>query len=134
MARILVVEDSPSVRELAAGLLGRAGHDCETAENGLEGLRRAMGEDVPFDVILSDADMPLCSGLELLDALLRSDAGPVRFLLMSGTYREDEIDLSVAHPNDRVSFMAKPFRAQDLYAHIDALLDGPASCHHGVAS
>lgn len=133
MARILVVEDSPAVRELAAGLLRRVGHTCETAENGLEGLRRALAEESAFELILSDVDMPLCSGLELLDALLRSDSGPVRFLLMSGTYREDEVDLSVAHPRDCVSFMAKPFRARDLYEKIDTLLASPPAFREGCA-
>ena len=124
MAKILVVEDNATVRSLAVALLQQAGHTCATAEDGREALERVVEADVPYDLILSDADMPHCSGPELLDALLRRERGPVRFLLMSGTYQEDEIDLAPAQPEDRVAFIPKPFRGAELCATIERMLEG----------
>jgi len=63
-ARILVVDDERSMREMLAILLRREGHDVVVAENG----RRAIDclDKRPFDVVVSDARMPDIDGIQVL--------------------------------------------------------------------
>ncbi len=59
--RILVVEDNEINRDLAIILLGKAGHEANTAENGLEALEQLCADE--FDLILMDIQMPKMDGL-----------------------------------------------------------------------
>jgi two-component system response regulator PilR (NtrC family) len=63
-ARILIVDDERSMREMLAILLRREGHDVVVAENG----RRAIDclNQRPFDVVVSDARMPDIDGIQVL--------------------------------------------------------------------
>ena len=63
-ASILVVDDQPSAAAFLEVLLGQEGHRVTTAANGVEALS-ALEADA-FDLVLSDLDMPVMDGLELL--------------------------------------------------------------------
>jgi DNA-binding NtrC family response regulator len=63
-ASILVVDDQPSAAAFLEVLLGQEGYQVSTAANGVEAL--AALEENPFDLVLSDLDMPVMDGLELL--------------------------------------------------------------------
>ncbi len=65
--RILVVDDYPANRLLLSRQLGYLGHRVEEAQNGVEGLRAWRSE--PFDVVITDCNMPLMSGYELARAI-----------------------------------------------------------------
>jgi two-component system, chemotaxis family, sensor kinase CheA len=62
--RVLVVDDSPIVRELLTEMLATAGLVVDAAEDGLAALRTM--ESVQPDLVLSDVEMPRMGGLELL--------------------------------------------------------------------
>ena len=62
MARILVVEDSPDIRELVRVLLEGAGHEVLTASDGQEGVTRAR--EIRPDLVLMDLSLPVLSGWE----------------------------------------------------------------------
>ena len=63
-ARILVVDDERSMREMLEILLRREGHDVRVAENGTRAL--ALLQSQPFDMLISDVKMPDVSGIEVL--------------------------------------------------------------------
>lgn len=63
MLRILVVEDNPESRELLLEMIGIAGHDAHAAATAEEALTTL--ENAPFDVLLTDINLPKMSGLEL---------------------------------------------------------------------
>lgn len=66
--RILIVEDSPTMRELLGFALRRIrGAEIAEAEDGLEGLRRLGTEE--FDIVLVDLYMPRMDGLKLIQAV-----------------------------------------------------------------
>ena len=67
MAKILCVEDEPDIRADLIEELADAGHTVASAENGEEGLRRAV--EFRPDVILCDCLMPTMTGVELLREL-----------------------------------------------------------------
>jgi CheY-like chemotaxis protein len=80
--RILVVDDDALAGEMTAAVLEEGGHDCVLAENGMEALGR-WGGDVPFDMVISDMNMPLMSGIELFREL-RAQGVNAPFILLSG--------------------------------------------------
>ena len=87
MTLVLVVDDSPVDRAIAGGLLQKQAH-CEVvyAEDGESGLR-AIRELKP-DLIVTDMQMPLMNGLEMV-AKLRKDSIQTPVILMTATGSED---------------------------------------------
>lgn len=71
IARILVVDDSDTTRQIEKSILEGAGFVVDTAFDGLDGLEKA--KENPYDLILSDKDMPRMTGLVLLDNLRRME-------------------------------------------------------------
>jgi len=63
-AKILVVDDERSMREMLEILLRREGHDVKVAENGTRALSLLQAQ--PFDMLISDIKMPDMSGIEVL--------------------------------------------------------------------
>src|SRR4051812_47871409 len=63
-ARVLIVDDERSMREMLAILLRREGHDVVTAENGRKAIE--FLDQRPFDVVVSDARMPDIDGIQVL--------------------------------------------------------------------
>jgi chemotaxis protein histidine kinase CheA len=68
--RVLVVEDSVGVRELERVILVTAGYDVTTAVDGLDGAAKLKGE--PFDLVLTDVEMPGMDGFQLTRAVRRT--------------------------------------------------------------
>ncbi len=61
-ARILLVDDQPSILFVMSSYLEMLGLDCETAKNGVEAVQKVTEE--PFSLMLIDLQMPLMDGLE----------------------------------------------------------------------
>ena len=70
--RILLVEDSPNTREVQRMMLEEAGYDVLTAEHGAAAL--AMLRNAPFDLVITDIEMPEMDGLTLTKTIKRDDA------------------------------------------------------------
>ncbi len=105
MARILVVDDEPSMRRILAGMLGDAGHEVLQAD----GVKAALGEarSGTFDLVLTDQKMRDGSGMELLEALKELDSSlPVILVTAFAT-----VDLAVeAMRHGAFDFITKPFQ------------------------
>jgi CheY-like chemotaxis protein len=67
MPRVLVVDDSPVVRDLVSDLLSSAGFVVETAEDGISAWER-LERNTPT-IVVTDVEMPRLSGLELLERI-----------------------------------------------------------------
>jgi len=74
--RVLYVEDEPEMRLVVAEVLRSAGHLVETASDGAEDLRRlteALEQlKTPFNLLITDLDMPVIDGIALIQALRAS--------------------------------------------------------------
>ena len=113
MARILVIDDDPGVRESMSRMLRGAGHTVQDAATGDEGFDLARGD--AFDVILSDMRMPGLSGLDVLRKLreVRVDAS---FIVMTGF---GTVDSAVeAMKLGAVDFVQKPFFRDELLMRV----------------
>lgn len=67
--RILLADDSLSVRRVVGQILSRLGHQVETAIDGVEAFDKAQLED--YDLVITDLEMPRMSGFELIENLKR---------------------------------------------------------------
>ncbi|GHB02212.1 response regulator [Shewanella indica] len=64
MKTILAVDDSASMRQMVSFTLKTAGFDVTEANNGEEALKVAQGRE--FDLVISDVNMPIMDGIELI--------------------------------------------------------------------
>lgn len=88
MARILVVDDEPDVRELFNITLRMAGHVTETARDGMEAVDK-LAEQLP-DLILLDLMMPRLDGFGLLAHIRKEmDSKPIRVLIATAKVLEE---------------------------------------------
>jgi signal transduction histidine kinase/CheY-like chemotaxis protein len=117
---VLLVEDEPAVRALAALILGRIGYRVLTAEDGPGALRLWKEHGPEVDVLLTDVIMPQMSGVELAQKL-RALNPQLRVLFMSG-YTDDTIAKHGLRP-DEIPMLEKPFTAESLASRLRAVLD-----------
>lgn len=109
--RVLVVDDEPIVRRIAARILTAAGFDVLTAVDGREAFAIASHLEADLSLVLTDIQMPYLDGLELGRALATLRPGlPVLYMSGFGIPHD-----SAGIPADQ--FIEKPFQP-------DRLLDG----------
>lgn len=87
--RILVVDDSFNTREIEKDVLEAWGYHVTLAENGRDGLAKALAE--PFDAVLTDVEMPVMDGFALTARLRENEAYRYRPIIII-TSREKEAD------------------------------------------
>ena len=117
-ARILVVDDERSMREMLAILLRREGHDVAVAENGRSAID--LLNQRPFDLVVSDARMPDLDGLEVLRHA--RSINPSIIAIMVTAYGSPDLIRGVAllGVND---YVEKPFNTEVLRFRIRKELD-----------
>ena len=80
--RILVVDDDSMAAEMTSAILEELGHETVLAENGVDAMERVSG-DPSFEMIISDLNMPLVSGIDLFREL-RDQGNNLPFILLTG--------------------------------------------------
>ncbi len=121
---VLLVEDEPQVRAVAARALRSAGYRVLEATNGRDGVQVARRERDAIDLIVSDVVMPEMGGKEMVE-LARQFLPSVAVLFVSG-YTAGSLPL----PSDDQSastFLQKPFTPQELLAMVRQVLDRHAT-------
>lgn len=120
MARILIIEDEPQVREMIRQTLERAGHEVAEAGDGEEGLR--IFAEKPADLVVTDILMPKKGGLVTI-LELRQHHPALKIIAMSGGGRSGKLNfLSTAQTFPGVRAFRKPFRKTEFLAAVDELL------------
>jgi two-component system sensor histidine kinase and response regulator WspE len=112
--RVLVVDDSLTVRELERKLLLSRGYEVAVAVDGMDGWNALRAED--FDLLITDIDMPRMDGIELV-TLLRRDSRLQSLPVMVVSYKDREEDRRRGLDAGADYYLAKAS------FHDDALLD-----------
>lgn len=120
MARILVIDDEPDVRDILKTLLEESGYDVDLAAEGSEGLQRH--QEKAADLVITDLHMPGLNGVETIKRF-RDDFGDVKLIAVSGadTYMVQK-NLEASRVNGADLTLMKPFNLAELLAAIDNLL------------
>lgn len=112
--RVLVVDDSLTVRELERKLLVNRGFDVAVAVDGMDGWNMLRGED--FDLVVTDVDMPRMDGIELVSRI-KADPKLQSLPVMVVSYKDREEDRRRGLDAGADYYLAKGS------FHDDALLD-----------
>lgn len=115
-ARILVVDDEPSITEFVSYNLKKEGWDVTVAENGDDAL--SLAAETPFDLVVLDVMLPGIDGYEVCRRLRATSSVPVLFL----SARDTELDKVVGLEIGGDDYLAKPFGVRELTARVKALL------------
>ena len=110
--KILIIEDSPTMRQLIAFALKRLhGVRIVEAHDGVDGLKKLSADK--FDLILTDINMPVMDGLKLV-SLVRSDANyrttPIVVITTEGAQEDRDRALALG-AND---YITKPIQANKI--------------------
>lgn len=114
---ILAVDDEPSVGTSLSFALAGPGRRLATACNGEEALAK-IAEPPPFDIVITDHNMPRVSGLDLVKRL-RADRFAGKIVVLSAHLTEDNRRLYAELTVD--SMIDKPFDVRKIRDVIDAL-------------
>lgn len=121
---LLLVEDDPSLRHLALGVLQAQGYEVLRANDGRDGLNMAFDhKGSPIRLVITDVVMPQMGGKVMAD-WLKSTMPDVKILFTSG-YPDDTIARDgVLDPG--AAFLPKPYTPAVLASKVRELLDAPA--------
>ncbi|MFD0250253.1 response regulator transcription factor [Streptomyces sp. NPDC127113] len=115
-ARILVVDDDPTVAEVVAGYLERAGHLVDRADDGSAALTRAAAHRP--DLVVLDLMLPGMDGLEVCRRLRAT--GPVPVVMLTARGDEDDRILGLEVGAD--DYVTKPFSPRELVLRVESVL------------
>ena len=126
-ARVLLVEDEPSLARTLSDRLTAEGYEVEVTGDGPSGQRLAA--DGGFDVVLLDVNLPGKSGFDVCRDL-RRDGIDIPILML--TARNELVDRVLGLKLGADDYLAKPFETLELLARIEALMrrsqaEAPAS-------
>ena len=135
MAKILIVDDEPRIRELIREHLQYAGYVCEEAGDGSAALSLLSGGG--FDLVILDVMMPFMDGMTCLREMrARHINTPVIIL----TARGEEYDKLAGLEGGADDYVVKPFNIRELLLRIRAILrrqvmveSNPVLTRHGVS-
>lgn len=120
MPNIIVVEDSPTMRQLITFALKRL-PDCNVVEavDGMDALNKLSSES--FDLILADINMPVMDGLKLV-GLLRSDPKYKKTPIIIITTEGAEEDRKKAMALGATAYLTKPIHTHELLKTVSEFL------------
>jgi len=118
--KILVVDDSPTMRQLIVFALKRLREVSITeASDGVDGLKKISSDK--FDLVLTDINMPVMDGLKLV-SLIRSDAAHKEVPIVVITTEGGQEDKNRAMSLGANSYVTKPIQAQHILTVVKDLL------------
>lgn len=127
MKRILVIDDAATVRMYHRKMLGDAGWHVEEAINGLEALEKVASQpaDEPFDLYVSDINMPKMDGYAFVRELRRMNIAQVPVLMVSTEAQAQ--DANAAKDAGANCYLVKPARPAELVLTAAVLLGDQAA-------
>jgi two-component system chemotaxis response regulator CheY len=122
MPRILIVDDSPTIRRMVRASLTPLGTEFIEAASGLEAIEQlGLGE---VQCMVLDLNMPDMHGVEVL-GFVRSNQKFHKLPVVVLTTRDDEASRTAAMSAGATRYLTKPFKPQALMAEVRGLIGSP---------
>ncbi|GAB2191198.1 response regulator [Sessilibacter sp. MAH2] len=119
MARILIVDDSASMRNMVAATLQSAGHQIKDAADGQQALAVAKADR--FDAVVTDLNMPVMNGIDLtkqLRAIPNYKYTPILLLTTESSMDKKSLGKTAG----ATGWLVKPFNPEKLLETIKKVL------------
>jgi len=127
--RILIVEDEPPIRKLLVKIFSKIPqYQVSSAGDGVEALE-AFARSGPFDLVISDIQMPRMSGEELVEHIMKQWPGTA--VLMLTAHRTDESVIRCLE-HGALDFLTKPLDVAKLIKAVDRALDRREHLHQDL--
>ena len=118
--KVLVVDDEPNILQTLQDRLEMNDYIVFTAENGKEGLQKALHERP--DIVLLDVIMPIMDGHEMLEQLRANEAGKEISVIMLTACSQTQ-DIARAKTCGIDDYIVKPFNLSELLEKIENILE-----------
>jgi len=120
-ARILVVDDSPTQRNIYHDILTESGYHVDIATNGVEGLEAAIKTQP--DVIITDISMPEMNGIEMVTKLKKDERTKyIPVICASATFQDIETKMKALLHAGAEEYFYMPQDKQELLAKVSVML------------
>lgn len=120
MARLLIVDDDPDILRMGEKILAQAGHKIQTAESALKAMD--LLNNSSFDLLISDANMPLYSGFELIQTVRSNPKlNHMSVIMLTGLRERKDVDKAVRVGVD--DYIVKPLDPMLLVQKVNALIE-----------
>lgn len=119
MAKVMVIDDSKTVRSYHGSILRDLGVEVVEAENGMEALEKSLDGDI--SLYLVDVNMPIMDGYSFVSELRRQPSGRFTPVIMITT-QEERTDKAEAFRIGANLFETKPIRPELLKGYLQLLL------------
>ena len=117
--RVLIVDDSATIRQQVRLTLGKAGFDVVEASDGIEGKER-IGADREIVVVICDVNMPRMNGIDMVEAVKSDPAHATLPIVMLTTEAKPEL-MQKAKGHGAKAWIVKPFKPELLTAAVTKL-------------
>ena len=115
---VLVVDDEPTIAEVVARYLERAGYRARVAADGVQAIEAAASQRP--DLVVLDLMLPRLDGLEVMRRLREHDRDHIAVILL--TAKGEESDRVIGLRLGADDYVVKPFSPAELVARVDAVL------------
>ena len=119
MSTILVVDDSPMLREMISGLLDKSGLTISVAKDGQEAKEKIVSD--PPDLVVLDVVMPNMNGYELC-RWVKNNPSTKNVLVILCSSKSEEFDRYWGIKQGADAYVIKPFRPGELLSTVQTLL------------
>jgi len=117
--KILIVEDTISIRDIIRNILETEGYQVLLAENGKAGIEIAKTENP--DLVITDIMMPEVDGYHMIFHLINNEYLPKLPVFLIITVRSKEFDKGLSERLGVVRYLTKPFRREELIKAVDEI-------------
>ena len=124
MSTVLVVDDSPMLREMISGLLDKSGLTISVAKDGQEAMEKISAN--PPDLVVLDVVMPNMNGYELC-RWVKGDPATENVLVILCSSKSEEFDRYWGIKQGADAYVIKPFRPGELLDTVQTLLASKVS-------
>ncbi|MEA3499152.1 MAG: response regulator [Campylobacterota bacterium] len=117
MKKILVVDDSVTVRMYHKQILQGAGYEIDEAENGMEALEKTS--ECKYDMCLVDINMPILDGYSFVKRLRENDGFDIPIVMISTEAEQN--DITIAYNAGANLYQVKPVSTDELITSANLL-------------
>lgn len=119
-ARILLVEDQDSVRDMMLKMLSRLGYETQSCTSGLEALDILRENPGEFDLVITDENMPKMTGTELVHQV-HFDFPDIPFIMLTGYAQQQLEEIAKDHPAIK-AILKKPLSKEIISQQVSSVL------------